>query len=185
MKKEFLNNEIWILTFGGAFQRANIYKENYSEKIRTDFRKALREKTEKLVSEKYHQKVDKEQHIENIYELVKHSQNLRVDGNCIPINFGVAQKLINLYLKYLWCLKEVPEPPHFPVDRIIQEKLIRILKDNTLATFKLLPWTQFEDEIHYKEVIEKAKLITDNVKEYKDLSLAELELKIFDRSNLK
>ena len=185
MKKEFLNNEIWILTFGGAFQRANIYKENYSEKIRTDFRKALRAEVEKLTTQKYHQKVGGKQHIENIYELVNFSETLKIEGNCIPINFGVAQKLINLYLKYLWCLKEIPEPPHFPVDRIIQEKFIKILKDNKLETFKLLPWTQFEDKIHYKEVIENAKLITDNVKEYKDLSLAELELKIFDRINLK
>ncbi|WP_299016885.1 hypothetical protein [uncultured Polaribacter sp.] len=184
MKKEFLNNEIWILTFGGAFQRANIYKENYSEKIRTEFRKALRKEVEKIVAKKYHQKVEQEQHIESIYELVKYSQNLRIEGNCIPINFGVGQKLINLYLKYLWCLKEVQEPPHFPIDRIIQEKIIKILKANNLDAFQLLPWTQFEDETHYELVIEKAKLITKNVEDYKGLSLAELELKIFDRSNL-
>jgi hypothetical protein len=185
MKKEFLNNEIWILTFGGAFQRANIYKENYSEKIRTQFRKALRKEVEKLVAENYYQKVEEEQHIKTIKNLVIFSKNLTIEGNCIPINFGVAQKLLNLYLKYLWCLKEIPTPAHFPVDRIIQQKLIKILKVNKLASLKLLPWTQFEDETHYKEVINKAKLITDNVEEYKELSLAELELKIFDRSNLK
>jgi hypothetical protein len=184
MKKEFLNNEIWILTFGGAFQRANIYKENYSEKIRTNFRKALREEIERVVQDKYYQKVEKEQHIKTIKELVNFSKNLSIDGNCIPINFGVSQKLINLYLKYLWCLNEIQKPPHFPVDRIIQEKIIRILKDNELDSFKLLPWTQFEDETHYKNVISKAKLIIDNVEEFKEFSLAELELKIFDRSNL-
>ncbi len=182
MKKEFLNNEIWILTFGGAFQRANIYKENYSEKIRTDFRKALREKVESFIKEKYYQKVEEEQHIETIKELVKFSNNLTIEGNCIPINFGIAQKLINLYLKYLWCLKEIPRPPHFPVDRIIQEKIIKILKDNKLDSLTLLPWTQFEDDTHYRKVINKAKLITDHLKEFKDLSLAELELKIFDRN---
>lgn len=182
MKKEFLNNEIWILTFGGAFQRANIYKENYSEKIRTNFRKALRVKVEKLVTENYYQKVEQEQHIKNIYKLVAFSKNLRIEGNCIPINFGVAQKLLNLYLKYLWCLNVIPEPPHFPVDRIIQEKLIKILKKYNLTPLNLLPWTQFENHIHYKKVIESAKLITENVKEFKELSLAELELKIFDRN---
>jgi hypothetical protein len=70
MKKEFLNNEIWILTFGGAFQRANIYKGDYSEKVRTNFRNALRIEVEKLVEEKYHQKVEEEQHIETIKKLV-------------------------------------------------------------------------------------------------------------------
>ncbi len=48
-----------------------------------------------------------------------------------------------------------------------------------------MPWTQFENETHYIEVINKAKLITNKVEKYKKLSLAELELKIFDRSNLK
>lgn len=183
MKKEFLNNEIWILTFGGAFQRANIYKENYSESIRTEFRKTLREEVERVVNNKYYKNVEEVEHIKFIKNLVLFSKNLEIDGNCIPINFGVAQKLINLYLKYLWCLGEIPTPPHFPVDRIIQEKLIKILKENELTILELLPWTQFEDDKHYKKVIKSAKLITNKVKEFKDLSLAELELNIFDRSN--
>jgi hypothetical protein len=33
--------------------------------------------------------------------------------------YGVAQKLLNLFLKYLWCLGTIAEPPHCPVDRII------------------------------------------------------------------
>ena len=182
MKKEFLNNEIWILTFGGGFQRANIYKENFSENLRTKFRTALREEIEKIVKANYHTTVLKEQHIDNIKKIVDFSEDLVVDNVTIPINFGVAQKLLNLYLKYLWCLKEIPEPPHFPVDRIIQERLIKILKKNKLDSFNLLPWTQFEDNEHYDKVITKAKLITEKVEKFKGLSLAKLELKIFDRN---
>ncbi len=32
---------------------------------------------------------------------------------------GIAQKALNLYLKYLWCLGKITEPPHCPFDSII------------------------------------------------------------------
>lgn len=35
--------------------------------------------------------------------------------------FGVAQKLINLHLKYLWVTGLVSEPPHCPVDGIVRD----------------------------------------------------------------
>jgi hypothetical protein len=39
MKETYLNNEIWTLTFGAAFQRANVY-----EKSATDDSKIVDEK---------------------------------------------------------------------------------------------------------------------------------------------
>ncbi|RCW91303.1 hypothetical protein [Winogradskyella arenosi] len=45
MQKEqqaFLIEEIWLLTFGGAFQHTGIYKPNTKEKDRTYFRNKLR-----------------------------------------------------------------------------------------------------------------------------------------------
>ncbi len=35
------------------------------------------------------------------------------------ITFGVAQKMLNLYLKYEWCLGIIPETPHCPVDNAV------------------------------------------------------------------
>jgi hypothetical protein len=33
---------------------------------------------------------------------------------------GIAQKALNLYLKFLWCLdRSRPTPPHCPIDRIV------------------------------------------------------------------
>ena len=183
MKKAFLNNEIWILTFGGAFQRANIYKQNFSEEIRNNFRSALREEVEKIVTENYHSKVLEIEHIKNIKSLVYFSKNLKVNNVTIPINFGVSQKLINLYLKYLWCLREIPEPPHFPVDRIIQTDIIKIVKEHNLETLALLPWTKFEDDVHYRKIMKTAELIIKEVELYKNVSLAEFELLLFNRKN--
>ena len=35
--------------------------------------------------------------------------------------FGIAQKLVNLYLKYLWASGLVEEPPHCPLDGIVRD----------------------------------------------------------------
>ena len=182
MKKSFLNNEIWILTFGGAFQRANIYKQNYPEKTRTAFRKALREQVEKQVNEKYQEEVTARDHINQITSLVNFSNTLKIEGVTIPINFGVAQKLLNLYLKYLWCLDELNFcPPHFPVDRVIQMRLNEVAKKNAIPMLEVKAWTQFNDASKYIKVVDFAKHIRDNVEEFKNYSLALLELKLFDR----
>ena len=183
---DFLNQEIWILTFGGAFQRAGIYKKDYPEKTRTAFRQTLRYEVEKLVKEKYNNQVFPDQHITNINALVKFSESTKIKGEPIPINFGVAQKLLNLYLKYLWCLDKIPEPPHFPVDRMIQEKLNKVVrhKDNkhlNILPIKVEPWTQFEDNEQYDKIIELAKQIRNNINKFKDMSLAQLELELFSR----
>jgi hypothetical protein len=182
MKKTFLNNEIWILTFGGAFQRANVYSENYPEKIRTAFRKALRKEVEKLVLENYQVEVLEEDHILNIKSIVAFSEKLKVENATIPINFGVAQKMLNLYLKYLWCLEELKyAPPHFPVDRVIQIELNKVARKHNEETQNIEPWTQFNDASKYLSVINFAKRVRDKVEAYKYFSLAELELTLFDR----
>ncbi|MCW5521112.1 hypothetical protein J1N09_14785 [Aureitalea sp. L0-47] len=182
MKGKFLNNEIWILTFGGGFQRANIYKKNHPETVRTAFRSALRNKIEELVSKDYKVSVFEDSHIENIQSLVTFSKNLKVANVSIPINFGVAQKLLNLYLKYQWCLGNLKEnPPHFPVDRLIQIELNKEAKKMNLPRLKVEAWTQFEDDVNYRKIIDHAKAIRD--RKDKKLSLAELELSIFERQS--
>lgn len=182
MKKTFINNEIWILTFGGAFQRANVYTQNYPEKTRTAFRKALREEVEKIVKDYYSVQVSEKEHIKHIKSIVSFSEQLKIEGEIIPINFGVAQKMLNLYLKYLWCLGELNHiPPHFPVDRVIQEELNKVARKHNIAPQVIKPWTQFKDASNYGAVIEFAKTIRNGIDEFKQLSLAELELKLFDR----
>ena len=185
MKKVFLQNEIWILTFGGGFQRANIYREQgakkVSEKGRLVFRNKLRAYIEDLVTKNYHKVVPGERHIRYIKDLVIHSKTLRIEDQAIPINFGVAQKLFNLYLKYQWCLGNIPTPPHFPVDRVIQIELNKQAKELKISKKEVDPWTQFKNETKYQEIIDFALRIRDT--KYKRLSLAQLELELFDRRN--
>lgn len=183
MKEKFLNDELWILTFGGGFQRANIYKgKNITTKVRKEFREALRDHIEKLVEEQYHQTVTEEKHLQNIQSIVDFSRNTKFEEAPIEINFGVAQKLLNLYLKYSWCSGRINTiPVHFPVDRLIQEKLNKEAKELNVPTRKLKAWTQFENKEDYKNVIEFAKEIKANKYSDADKPLAEMELEIFNR----
>ncbi|PKG42831.1 hypothetical protein [Psychroflexus sp. MES1-P1E] len=118
--------------------------------------------------------VSDEQHINKIKEVSEYSSHFSELFNGGQINFGIAQKMLNLYLKYQWCLGNIAEPPHFPVDRIIQQKLNEQAKLRGVPKLELLSWTQFKDEIHYSKVINHARSL-------KIVSTAQLELKLFKR----
>ena len=119
LKKEFLKNEIWILAWAGASQRANIFPKDMDEKSRI----LMRAEIKKLVFKDFAQfelleRISGDLVIDKISYLVK-----RFNNSGISFNVGHAQKLINLLLKYYWCsgwLKN--EPPHCPIDRIILTK---------------------------------------------------------------
>ena len=97
------------------------------------------------------------------------------------INFGIAQKMLNLYLKYMWSLGHIQSPPHFPVDRIIQELLNKELKALGIKVQELKAWTQFTDEHHYVKVMNSARELISKKESFANHSLAELELSLFQR----
>lgn len=165
MKQKFLLNEYWSLSISGAFQRANVYKSE-TTRDKDAFKTALKSLIVQI-AENYQTAVTEEQHIEHIKEIENFKHEVLTNEH---LNFGVSQKLLNLYLKYLWCadIIKIP-PPHFPVDRLIQQELFGKIHYN---------WTEIEDENRYKFIIEEAKKVQGDIS-----SLAELELKNFRRRN--
>lgn len=170
MKQQFIKDEVWLLSTFGAFQRANIYLPDVSENKKTAFRKALRLFINNELVPVYQSSVTEEAHISNIERLSAFSLGFKEILKKEQLNFGVSQKLLNLYLKYLWCLEVIPTPPHFPVDRIVQTKL---------GIKNIEAWTQFESAAPYLYVVNRAKEVLSN-SEYN--SLAQLELEIFRRN---
>ena len=174
MKKTFINSEIWSLTISGAFQRANVYKPDVLEKDKKDLKLMLKGYIDNAILPSYKQgNVSDDVHIENINKVKKYTSNfdkLLTNGQ---FNFGISQKLLNLYLKYLWCLDIIPEPPHFPVDRIIQEKL----------KYKpLIAWTKIETPNEYMSIVNFARTKIDLKNEF-STSLSIIELNLFSRRN--
>ena len=173
LQKKFIDEEIWILTFGGAFQRAEIYKkDNFSdvirEKIRTQFREEIKKFIREEIAPQYQNIIDDDKHISNIISFTEWSKSFSDILNGGYLKIGVSQKLINLYLKYLWCLNLINIPPHCPFDRIIISKL---------GYYNPPSWTKLDDINKYKEFVHKAK---EKAKK-ENLTIAEWELKVFQR----
>lgn len=167
MKQRFLDDELWILSVTGAFQRAKIYLESANEKAKAAFRLKLRDKIIEL-SKKYMIGVSDLQHISNINKLINDCPDeILVDGR---LKFGPAQKLLNLFLKYEWCRELLPEPPHCPVDRIVLSELDK---------YNPVSWTKLSGADDYLNLIQQLKTLATT----QNLSLPEWELQVFNRRN--
>ena len=126
-KESFLRREILSSTINGAFQHAGVYEEKPDrlrksewEEQKKDFRKKIGKYLDEVVEEYNPDK----NHYERIRMFVKTIKDplLKKDKNN-EVSFGVAQKLVNLYLKYLWCLAKFNDiPPHCPIDAGILKK---------------------------------------------------------------
>lgn len=146
-----------------------IIKRILNEVVRANFRNQLKVYVSENILPQYKETVSEEIHVANIQKIVSFSiQYASILNNGI-LNFGVAQKLLNLLLKYHWCIGEIAEPPHLPVDRIIQEKIGN----------KIINWTSLNEVEVYQNIIEAARLKANE----QNMSLAMWELVNFNRSN--
>lgn len=176
LQKKFLVDECWIMAFGAAFQRVNVYKpkprslsDSKYEKVRTDFRNSVRNFIEKSLIPTYQRQVTEEQHLRSIQSLIDFTAKSKYHHQLTNerFNIGVAQKLLNIILKYYWCLEMIAMPPHFPVDRIIQERI----KNHTI-----LNWTTLDSIKDYMKIIAAANKCLN-----KGQTLAEWELEEYNR----
>ena len=173
-KNEFLQNEIIFLTFLGGFQHAKIYKESTKEKHRGDVKIYIRNELKKL-NEIYKNPIDEEAHIKNIIKFADKLSNKFPDllvNNRFRI--GISQKIINLYLKYIWTLGLIGEPPHCPFDSII----INEMATKGEREVRDIRFTKMDSEKDYRKLITAAKVVSSNEG---CNSIAEWELNVFER----
>jgi len=168
-KEKFLESEIWLLTFSGGLGRSGVYRNNTSKTQKSNFRCKIRQAITSLVAQDYSKAVSYETHFD---ELLKQKKRIdqrfsRILSNG-EINIGIVQKIINLYLKYKWCLGQIPSPPHCPLDRIIIGKL---------GIKPIVAWTKISDIDEYRRLM-------DIVKEKAGTQpIAKWELQAFYRRN--
>jgi hypothetical protein len=125
-QKRFISYELGLLTIKAALSTRDkeftIYKETIKSHQRTPAKKAIREVLDEIES-KYSPVLSPEDHVKYIENTAKDLTNKvgkYLKGDRFRI--GVAQKLINMHLKYLWCSNVIGEPPHCPIDGIIRDK---------------------------------------------------------------
>lgn len=172
-KISFVINELWILAWAASVQRAKLYGKKTDSCQSSGVANRFRDNVIKFLTEKIiPQYVDgcmEEQHYENIEALIAHAT--KVDPGILGkegYKYGVAQKLLNLALKYYWCLGLIKEPPHCPIDRIIISK----------TKYKgRINWTQILRRSEYDDVIKEVRALANE----KGLSISQWELTNYNR----
>jgi len=171
MKNVLTSELVWTATKQGAFQRARIYSSNLevTAKQKNKLRSHLKMFCyENLFCRSLNNTIDEESLIKIIEQLCNETESqFKHILNKGKFQFGNAQKFVNLYLKLLWVLGKAKEPPHFPVDRIIQRGFKNIK-----------PWTDM-NKSDYLMVIEEAK----KKARVKKLSLANWEADSYYKLN--
>ena len=166
---KFLNNEFLTLSVSGALQHSGTYQKSVSEADKKRLRSFLRERLVRIADE-YTSSVAEDRHLSNINGLAD-AVSSRFPGLLENGRFriGVAQKALNLYLKYLWCLGKIPEPPHCPFDSSVL---------SSIPTYDGPTWTSMKKIDDYRKLVQAAK--REAVK--KQLSLSKWELKIWNKT---
>jgi hypothetical protein len=96
--------------------------------------------------------VEEEQHYQHIDNLIVRANSAATEVLVeLGYKYGAAQKLLNLFLKYLWCLGTIAEPPHCPVDRIIIGQ----------TRYKERNWTEIVRRSEYEEIIEDIRRLAN------------------------
>ena len=154
-----------MLTIAGAFQHNKVYSNNVSDTRRAKFKSCIREYIECFIIPQYYRYISEKQHIINLKKLQNYS---RFCGKGVilnnKLNIGTVQKLLNLYLKYLWCIGEIAMPPHCPVDSTVL---------NAVGLGNV-SWTNIQTISDYENVIKVIKSKTKNA------PLAYWELNLFN-----
>ncbi|MFQ5346053.1 MAG: hypothetical protein ACE5DZ_08870 [Mariprofundus sp.] len=166
-KQQFIKSQIWSLSVAAAFQRGNVYKKDSAptdkkkSKFKSELKKIIDSQIERLDA------VGSDEYIERLEKLQKQiNAMIKEKGFSSGVQhfrFGTLQKLVNLYLKYQWCLGWQPEPHHCPFDGVVLEKL------NVSGK-----WTKSDSAVEYRDWVDEAQ------EKSKEGSIAQWELKVWN-----
>jgi len=163
-----------MLAWGASVQRAKLYKKGHDGSTAPASENGQRLSDHLFnylldeVIPEYAIKVEEEQHYKHIDDLIVRGNSARnqVLGE-LGYKYGIAQKLLNLLLKYLWCLGTIAEPPHCPVDRIIIGE----------TRYHDRNWTDIVRRSQYQEIIEDIRRLANLM----GTSIAVWELRTYGR----
>ncbi len=126
-QNRFMSYELGLLTIKAALstrdRRHPIYDRSVKAHQRAPVRRMIREILDETET-KYSKRISEKDHIKYISDVSDHLTNCT--GQYLHNNefrVGIAQKLINMHLKYLWCSNVIDEPPHCPIDGIVRDKV--------------------------------------------------------------
>ena len=170
-KRRFLSYELGLMTLKAALSTRDgeypVYDKGSKPYQRSKPKKILRDLLTEIERKYSDKSLSEAEHINFISKVVENLSN-RLTRYLHNGRFrvGVAQKLVNVHLKYLWTAGFCPEPPHCPIDGIIRD----------IAGIDY-SWTQSDSIEEYKSAIADLKKLA----EAKGCTLAQWELEVFRR----
>lgn len=155
------------MTMMATAQRGRLYRDGVSADERQRLRAALRARLEGLAT-KYAEPVTDSDHVATIVEISDDLSSRHPRALCAGrFRIGSAQKALNLYLKYLWCLGEATMPPHCPFDSVVLAEV---------PGCRQVRWTKLDSADEYERIVCAARNVAGG------LPLAEWELQFYNRA---
>ncbi len=170
-KKRFLFYELGLLTLKAALSTRDdeypVYNKGTKVFQRTKAKRVLRNYLATIEAKYSENVISEDEHTAFIAEVASDlSGKLFGYLHNGKFRIGVAQKLINVHLKYLWTAGFCPEPPHCPIDGII--------RDHAGISYN---WTRSDSIEEYSLAIEALRRIASA----QGRTLAQWELESFRR----
>ncbi|NCN05944.1 MAG: hypothetical protein GW949_09965 [Spirochaetales bacterium] len=167
LHKKFVLDEVFLMAWNASAQHNRLYALECTPTQRIVFKNRMKEFIESSVLPNYHHDYSEKDHLSFIHSIKEYAEK-----EFCPIlskgtyTIGTAQKLLNLLLKYYWCLGYLDNTPlHCPVDRIILQ----------VAGINSVNWTDFDTADEYQGIVNRLKEVAQS------RSLAEWELDLWSR----
>ena len=163
LREKFLLSQLFGMSFQGMAQRGNLYKKESNSADREAWRKKLEAAVMDLPVGNVPEMADEAYlalliGLQSEVNAWKEFDNLLAEGGW---RVGSVQKLVNLWLKYLWCAGFLKSPPpHFPVDRIMLQHIPNM---KNVSWTKMKSW-QADDQtngiVSYMSIINGARVVS-------------------------
>jgi hypothetical protein len=168
-KTKFLLGEFALMSINAALATRNkrhpVYAESAEARARAIAKCAIYRTLRETAAIYIASPVEEHEHLVYI-EKTSNRLSMELGDTLFSARFriGISQKLINLYLKYLWTSGHCQEPPHCPIDGIIRDRA-KISYD----------WTENDSINDYKQAVANLRHVAG------DQSLSIWELAEFGR----
>jgi hypothetical protein len=163
---DFIDAELFQLTVGAVTQRGSVYAPGLPEKARRPVHETLRQLLIDVSPQYEAGGMSDERHMENIEQLARTATTRHADLLCDgTFRIGSAQKALNLHLKYRWCLRQIPTPPHCPFDAYVLR---------AIPAWRARSWTRIESIGEYADLVAAARAVAAGQ------ALAEWELSLYN-----
>jgi hypothetical protein len=152
-RREFLIREALASSVIAAFAHASVYDPDATDAERVAVRGNLKLALRSTVDAYRTRTPDDDEHLATIQGIADYlSENHPCALRGGRFRLGIAQKALNLFLKYLWCLGEIERPPHCPFDSVVLAKISPMAEGGPFT-----PWTKMDNSTEYRRYVASAR----------------------------